>query len=96
MPGVRRLIDHSKFQVSERFSSLPRGVSPGPSGERYEHVCAVADTSVGMHALTELSMLVADAQWDPAMRACRLTALYKGEPLPTPHCGHAGSPCYHG
>eukprot|EP01046_Picozoa_sp_COSAG06_P103086 COSAG06_NODE_49247_length_326_cov_2.625551_1_plen_85_part_01 len=34
--------------------------------------------------MMELSMLVVDAQWDPGMRACRLTALFKEEPLPAP------------
>jgi hypothetical protein len=34
--------------------------------------------------MSQYSMLAADAQWDPAMRACMLTALYKEEPLPAP------------
>ena len=36
------------------------------------------------HLYLHRRMLVADAQWDPGMRACRLTALFKEEPLPAP------------
>ena len=65
--------------------TLPRGVGAGPSGHRYEHLRAVADSAAGSHAVIELCMLLAgggnqeveEGGWDRTMSAVRLSALFK-------------------
>eukprot|EP01043_Picozoa_sp_COSAG02_P067413 COSAG02_NODE_10825_length_1850_cov_1.796117_1_plen_140_part_10 len=63
--------------LAQKLRTLPRGIGAGPSGERYEHLKAVAGTDTGMTTLLSLGELMAERSWGGPMRDCRLAALWK-------------------
>ena len=74
--------------LANTLLKLPKGVGAGPSGERYEHLRAVADTVCGMQSLVDMGMELVMGRFGPGMRASRLTALLKPDdsirPVTTP------------
>ena len=49
--------------LSRVLLTLPSGVGPGPSGERYDHLRETAGTSDGMVALQDLGIGLARGHW---------------------------------
>ena len=48
-PLPRAFAELLRAELERRLPTLPRGVGAGPSGHRYEHLRAVADSAVGSH-----------------------------------------------
>jgi len=68
-----------KDAIAKHVRTLPMGVGPGPDGERYEHIRAVAGTEVGLQSLVDLNCELVQGRWHPGDRASRLTALKKDD-----------------
>jgi len=75
-------------QLARNLSKLPKGVGAGSSGERYEHLRAVADTVGGLQAVVDLGMGLVTGHWHRGQQLSRLTALLKPDdsvrPVTTP------------
>eukprot|EP01052_Picozoa_sp_SAG31_P041084 SAG31_NODE_6129_length_2156_cov_3.983957_1_plen_659_part_01 len=66
-----------RASVQKLLPSLPSGVSAGPTGLRYEHLRALADSEAGHVAVVEIVCMVATGA-DLGVADARLTALLKG------------------
>jgi hypothetical protein len=66
-----------RTKLLDLLQTSPKGVGAGPSGERYEHLKAVAESSMGCDALLDLCMQLVTGHWCPSDRAARLIALVK-------------------